>query len=111
MPTIQNIIDTETGLKKLLKRVPTTRLYDIELDSDSIRSGDTIASVTSLTPVSLGKVTGSTLITVTGITHNSARKIQFTGGAGTVGEKYRLDFVVTMTSGDILADSVLLEVN
>lgn len=110
MPRIQNVIDEETELKLLRKHTGTERLYDIQLDADQLQASDTISSVTSLTPVNLGKVSGSTNITVTGTTHDSAQTIQATIGAGTSGEKYRLDYIVVMTSGDTISGSVIMEV-
>lgn len=108
---VQNILDTETGFRLLTKTVGMNRTYDIVLNPNRIREGDTIAAFNTLTQTSLGKVAGSVPLNIplpslvfSGLT------LQLKIGEGTVGEKYTLQFVCTMASGDTITDTVTMEV-
>ena len=110
MPAVQNIIDEETGFRKVEKTPETDRLYDIEMASGDLRSGDTIATFDSIDQTNMGKVSGSSNLATSGLTHDASRTMQLQIGGGTVGEKYKLKYQVTMTSGDVIVDTVVMEV-
>ena len=78
---------------------------------NEIRSGDLISSVNSpFTITNLGKVTGSSNITITGLTHDSSTTVQGKISSGTAGEKYRIEGSVITTGGDTIEFETLLEV-
>ena len=98
------------SLPTLEKQPWDDRLYDIVFDETEFRTGESIASITSVTGATLGWVYGSSDLTISGETHDSDRTVQFRGAGGTKLEGYKITArVVTDQSNSIEAD-VLLKV-
>ena len=107
MPETQ-FIDAETGLVTLRKKPGESKKFDVDMTS-YMASGDTISAVADPpAQVDMGRVTGTTTITIGTPTHDSAQKVQVRISAGTDGENYKITFIVTTTNGDSLHPDVML---
>ena len=99
--------DNETGLIVLRKQPSESRLYDMSFDG-KMRDGDTISSVISSWFTNMGKVTGSTDITL-GTASISGDLVQIRVEAGQDLENYKITHkITTAPSGDILEGDGLL---
>lgn len=107
--TIENKIDTATGLVVLTKKSGETRLLDMDC-TNYMRASDTIASISPVTVTSRGLIEGSTDVTVSGSVHDSAQIVQASYAAGTDLEDYIVQATITTTAGDVLTPKALLRV-
>lgn len=108
MARLVNTIDAPTGLISLKKKAGESRLFDIECKG-RLRDSDSISSVTSITPANLGRVTGSSNISVvTPQINGSIIQARYSGG--TDQEAYQVTAVFDTTLGDqnVQADVILL---
>ena len=104
-----NYTDPDTGLDTLTKQPAEDRLYNIPFDQE-LRSGDTLASVSSVTFANLGEVSGSTDITIAGSPANDNTNVQPQISAGQDLENYKITAVAVSTNGDTLEVDVMLYV-
>lgn len=96
--------DPTTGLDVIRKQPSESLLLDLPL-ADVMRSGDTIASVTSVTAAVVAPGTGT--VTVSGATF-SGSTVQARFASGTAGENYKVTAKATTTGGDTVeADAML----
>jgi len=80
----------------LIKQPGESILYDMDMRGvGRLASGDTIASVTSVTADIAG-------LTINNNSHNSAALVQFRAAGGTDGTTYKVTATVTTTNGDTL---------
>jgi len=102
--------DPTTGLNVLIKQPNEARQYDIPFTQE-LRSGDTIASITSVTATKMGLVTEVSALTVgTPTTNATDDTVQVTLSVGTDGEHYKLETIVVTNDGDVLEVDTMLYV-
>lgn len=103
------IIDPDTGLQALLKRVGEDLTF--EMDFSPNLGTDTIASITSVTATNRGNISGSTNVTVSGEATDNDKKINFKIDGGTHLEDYIIQaIVVSASNGDTLEGEGVLYV-
>ena len=102
--------DPTTGLNVLIKQPDEARQYDIPFVQE-LRSGDIIASVTSVTATKMDLVTEVSGLTVGTPTTNAADDtVQVTLSVGTDGEHYKIETIVVTVDGDVLEVDTMLYV-
>jgi len=80
----------------LIKQPSESILYDMDMTGvGRLSSGDTIASITSVTADIAG-------LTISNTSHNSAALVQFRAAGGTDGTTYKVAAIVTTNNGDTL---------
>ena len=103
------LYDPDTSLTVLKKQPWENRLYTIPF-SQELRTGDTVASVTSVTATGMGLVTGALALTIASAPASDDGNVQPRISAGTSGEHYKVTARVVTTNGDNLEVDVMLYV-
>ena len=93
--------DSASGLEYEVKRPGESRLYDFDF-TKLLSTGETIASVTSVTQTNRGNVAGSSDLTIGAPSDDGASLAQARISAGTDGEDYCLEAEVVTSGGNTL---------
>ena len=101
-------IDKDSGLLYQVKRPSENKTYSVDF-KDVIPSGQTIASIGSVTASAIGLVT-ETAALVVGAMSSTNTTVNVKLSAGTDGENYEVSIEVTDTNGDIHADDIMIKV-
>ena len=109
MPGLSIEIDDATGLPLLRKRLYDRRYLTYNV-SGKLASGATLNGVTSVTSVSLGRVTGSVSIDISEIDFVD-NEIKFLVGGGTQGEAYQVTCWYTSDLGEQLESLMVISVD
>jgi len=79
-------IDTVTGLELQLKR--PSEFYPFTFEFSSLKAGEVIASIVSITQVRRGSVLGSADVSISALSHDSGINAQAWIAGGSGGEHY-----------------------
>jgi len=90
-------LDTVTGLELQIKR--PGEFYPFTFEFSNLNTAETIVSVTGVSQVNRGLVSGSVDLTISGLAHDSAQNAQAWVGSGTDGEYYCLTCTVVTSTG------------
>ncbi len=101
--------DPTTGLDVLVKQPGENRLYDIPFDQE-LRTGDTIASVSSINVEAQGDVAETSALTKDGASAHNTDTVQQRFSGGTHGERYKIEAIAITTSGDTIEIDVMMYV-
>ena len=94
--------DGRTDLPLVRMRPGETKMLGVDV-SGRMRTGATISAVSSVTATSLGRVSGSSALTVASAAA-SGQEIEFLTSGGTVGETYRLRVTWTVGTETLISD-------
>jgi hypothetical protein len=100
-------VDPDYGLPVLNKQPGESVRFNLPA-GDRMRTGDTIASVDSVTAAAVDA--GSGTVTVSGEVADGT-DVQATYAGGTDGEKYKVEATITTTGGDTIEVDAMLYVN
>lgn len=99
--------DPDTHLDTLIKNPSENRRYDIPF-SQELRTGDAITSVSEVVFTNMGKVVGSSDISIAGVVPFSTTAVQPKISGGTDQENYKITARVNTVGGDLLEVDVML---
>lgn len=107
---VENRINVRTGLPAVEKRVYDSRTYTVDVQP-LLASGDTAASITSVSSTPQGLVTEvSPLSVATGVVASDGLSVTFSAASGTDLEDYKVVVRFSTTNGDALETEAIIEV-